>query len=210
MAGDALALVEQIAEDVGTDLPAEAFSALFAKLEVAGVASYDSTSSALVSNARLSVSVATDPSPSLCGPSVAGGYVGYDDQAIRVELRDDNHFTWGFCNAAPIYRVRVTTSDPTRVHFISHPRDGERAPKVGQIVELLPWSAKLPNGEKGAELQGVLARVTTGYNAQSRELTGDLPVQAERLGALQHAADRALGHPRRRRDLAVRAALFKT
>ncbi|HLT36290.1 MAG TPA: hypothetical protein VK034_08390, partial [Enhygromyxa sp.] len=184
----------EIATNIGTDVPTDAFAALFANVEDAGLASYDHATAELISSARLTVSYTAESSTSACVPKEVGGYVGNDDQAIRVELRGPRLFCWGFCNAAPLYRVRVSKNDPTRVRFINQPRDGERAPKVGQIVELLPWSARLPNDEKVAELQGVLARVTSGYEADSREIVLDVEAPAEWLDWLeshdQHLSDR--------------------
>jgi hypothetical protein len=184
----------EIAPNVGTDIPKDAFDAMFASLQGSGLASYDDVNGELLSSARLTVSLATDPSPSACGPNVPGGYVGYEDQAIRVELRDESHFCWGFCNAAPLYRVRVSKNDPSRLRFITKPRDGEHAPRVGQIVELLSWSAKLPNDEKIAELQGALARVTSGYDPKIGEIVLDMDVPSDWLDWLEthdeHLSDR--------------------
>jgi hypothetical protein len=184
----------EIAPNVGTDVPTEAFEAMFASLEEADLAHYDHATAELVSHARLTVGFVADPNPSPCDASAPAGYVGYEDQAIRVELRGKNKFCWGYCNAAPVYRVRVNKNDPTRLRFINQPRDDERAPKIGQIVELLPWSAKLPNDEKVAELQGALARVTIGYDPKSREIVIDQKLPAEWLDWLetheQHLSER--------------------
>lgn len=184
----------EIATNVGSDVPADAFEAMFESLEDSGVATYDHATAELVSNAKLTVSFTAEPSTSACGSQIPPGYAGHEDQAIRVELFGERQLCWGFCNAAPLYRVRVNKDDPTRVKFISQPRDGERAPKIGQIVEIVPWSAKLPNDEKVAELQGVLARVTSSYNPNVREIVLDQAVPAEWLEWLethaQHLSDR--------------------
>ena len=44
----------------------------------------------------------------LCSPPQPGGYLGAENQAIRVQMVDATHYTWGFDNAAPLYRVQVT------------------------------------------------------------------------------------------------------
>ena len=43
----------------------------------------------------------------LCSPSVAGGYLGAENQAIRVQLSQANRLTWGFDNASRLYRVNA-------------------------------------------------------------------------------------------------------
>lgn len=178
-----------IAEDVGTDLALDAFAALFSKLETVGAASFDASTSELVSQARLSVAPSTDPGTP-CAPAATPGYVGYENQAIRVELREPGFFTWGFQNAAPLHRVRVSPNDPRRLHFITQPRDGELAPRTGQIVELIPWAAELANGEKVADAQGKLFRATSSYDPKAREIRLDGDVPGEWLEWLDAHPDR--------------------
>ena len=115
----------------------------------------------------------------LCSPPVAGGYLGAENQAIRVQLVDADHFTWGFDNAAPLYRVRVGTNANGQrrvITMITEPRDQAHWPLAGQIVELLPWSEALPNWEKTAELAGLLARVDGSYDPDTQKFTIDTAV----------------------------------
>jgi hypothetical protein len=109
------------------------------------------------------------PSDDLCSPPVAGGYLGAENQAIRVELVDATHFTWGFDNASPLYRVQIG-ADRTTITLETEPKDQAHWPTAGQIVEILPWSAVLPNGEKLAEVSGQLSRVQGSYNPELRTL----------------------------------------
>src|SRR5690606_10947816 len=44
-------------------------------------------------------------------------------------------------------------------------------PRAGQLVEVLPLGARLSNGEKVAERQGVLRRVETTYDPATKKLT---------------------------------------
>ena len=94
----------------------------------------------------------------LCEPPLVGGYLGAENQAIRVQLVADDRLTWGFDNAAPLYRVQLS-ADRTVVTLITPPRDAWNTPIVGQVVELLPWGAVLSNGEKTAALSGHLTRI---------------------------------------------------
>lgn len=120
----------------------------------------------LIPDARLTVGFEPGGDPDdLCTPSAAGGYLGAENQAIRVRLHDSGHFTWGFNNGAPLYRVRLA-ADRKRVILDTEPRDEAHWPLAGQVVELIPWAAVLPNGEKLAEElePGHLARVAGSYD----------------------------------------------
>ncbi len=144
---------------------AEALSAL---TNEAGV--YEPSTGELRSQIRMGISPVTqggDP----CGSQQIGGYVGHENQAIRIELRGPRSFTWGFCNASPLYRVEALSS--TRIRLVTQPRDELLRPRADQIVEILPASAMLSNGEHTAELHGQLARVVTGYNPKTGEIEID-------------------------------------
>jgi len=112
----------------------------------------------LTTESRLKVTFApTGAGDDLCSPRIAGGYLGAENQAVRVELVDDSTLVWGFDNGAPLYRVSVaSTGTGAKVTMITPPRDQEHWPLVGQVIEFLSWSAWLPNGEKVAEMRGTL------------------------------------------------------
>jgi hypothetical protein len=130
----------------------------------------------LVPDSTLEVDYEMPTNPGdLCSPSGEEGYRGAVNQAIRVQLIDANTFTWGFDNASPLYRVTVSVDpDPPGgrrlVTLEKHPRDHAHWPLAGQVVELLAWSAVLPNGEKVAERSGFLTTVATSFNPDSGEL----------------------------------------
>lgn len=113
-----------------------------------------------VVNTRLTVTYTEEGvDDDLCEPAVGGGYLGAENQAIRVQQVGPNTLTWGYDNASPLYRVSLS-ADRTRVTLITPPRDEYSTPIVGQVIEILPWSARLPNGEKTAALSGHLTRIT--------------------------------------------------
>jgi hypothetical protein len=105
----------------------------------------------------------------LCAPSVIGGYLGAENQAVRVQIVDSGHFTWGFDNASPLYRVTVG-ADLKTVTLQTDPRDQEHWMQAGQTVEILAWSAVLPNGEKLAEISGHLTTVAGAYDPDTHTL----------------------------------------
>ncbi|HEY3186908.1 MAG TPA: hypothetical protein VGJ70_05515, partial [Solirubrobacteraceae bacterium] len=118
----------------------------------------------------------TGSSNDLCSPNIAGGYLGAENQAIRVQLVDATHFTWGFDNGAPLYRVSVD-ADLETITLQTEPKDQAHWPLADQIVEILPWSAVLANREKLAERTGHLSRVKASYdpNTHTLKLTTPLP-----------------------------------
>ena len=106
-----------------------------------------------------------DDPDDLCAPNAVGGYLGAENQLIRVQLRNRRggrrRFMWGFDNTAPLYRVQVSGNE---VSFLTEPKDQHHWPLANEIVEILPWSAVLANGEKVAEMMGHLSRVESSYN----------------------------------------------
>lgn len=122
------------------------------------------------------------PAPNLCSPATQTGYLGAENQAIRVEIGSGgNTLLWGYDNASPLYRVQVTkdAQGAEAIHFLTTPKDEVHWPLAQQIVELLPWSAVLPNKEKVAETSGgFLTTVSASYdpNAQTIKLTAPIPL----------------------------------
>ncbi len=106
----------------------------------------------------------------LCAPSVVGGYLGAENQAIRVQIVDANSFTWGFDNASPLYRITVG-ADRKTVTLQTEPKDQAHWMQSGLTVEILAWSAVLPNGEKLAEIAGHLTTVAGAYDPDLHTLT---------------------------------------
>lgn len=125
----------------------------------------------LTTDATLTVGFVDDGTPEdLCTPAVAGGYLSHLNQAIRVQCIDATHVTWSFDNASDLYRVELQP-DRTTVKFRGQPVDDAHWPRSGQVVELLPWAAVLPNGQLQAAELGHLAVVDVPYDPDSSELT---------------------------------------
>jgi uncharacterized protein DUF6519 len=109
----------------------------------------------------------------LCSPPVNGGYLGAENQAIRVQNTGNNQFTWGFDNGAPLYRVKLLPDNAgalRRIHMLTVPKDQAHYPLEGQVIELLPWSALLSDGQKNAELSGFVTKIDGGYNPDTQDL----------------------------------------
>jgi hypothetical protein len=126
-----------------------------------------------VVNTTLTVTPVAGDVGDLCSPQAAGGYLGAENQAIRVQLVDQSSFTWGFDNSSPLYRVTLGTDSSgnlTRITLLTPPRDQAHWPLEDMVVELLAWSAVLANGEKLAEESGFLTKVQTSYDPDSQTL----------------------------------------
>ncbi len=166
-----------------------AFALFVEELTVAGAHTFDRANYELKSGARMTV--VADPittADDLCTPPVLQGFSGAENQAIRVQLVRPDRFLWSLDNASPLHRVTAAVDDDlTTLTLLTTPRDHAHIPIVGQIVELLPWGAALPNGEYVADHEisaqlggGVLARVLTPYNPA----TGTITVSPESNTAL--------------------------
>lgn len=129
-----------------------------------------------ISDALLKVSFIDSGLPEdLCTPNAAGGYLGAENQAIRVQIVDKDKLSWGFDNASPLYRVLVSDN---KVHMLTEPKDQYHWPMSNQVVEILAWSAVLPNGEKVAEQMGHYSKVDASYNPDTGDFTLSTPIGA--------------------------------
>ena len=150
---------------------AQAWTQLLTSLNALGAVDGDYE---LVPDASLKVEPdGTKKTDDLCSPPVNGGYLGAENQAIRVQIAGTNEFTWGFDNGAPLYRVKLladSTGALRQIHMLTVPKDQAHYPLEGQVVELLPWSAVLWNGQKNGELSGFLAKVDGGFNPDTQDL----------------------------------------
>ncbi len=170
--------VRAFANALGADCEPD-FAALTGMWSASGLGTLNKQAE-LVVDTKLKVGFVPGPTGDLCSPAIAGGYLGADNQAIRVQLVDGASFTWGFDNAAPLYRVQVgnnSVGQKRKITMLTEPKDQAHWPVAGQIIELLPWSAVLPNKEKTAEVHGFLAHTDTSYDPDTKELflTTDVP-----------------------------------
>jgi hypothetical protein len=140
---------------------------------------FDDANCELRSKATLTVTfsgqgITDDP----CKPKVTAGFLGAENQTIRVQLTATDRFIWGYDNASPFYRVQVLEEEgqPVKIKFLTLPRDQAAQPLKGQAVEILPWGAFLPNQEKVAGLQGHLATIATSFNPEEKTITISKPV----------------------------------
>ena len=113
----------RVLTNVGDVDCADAWTQLLTSLSSQGTVNGDFE---LVPNATLKVEPdGTTATDDLCSPPVNGGYLGAENQAIRVQIVGTNQFTWGFDNGAPLYRVKLladSTGALRRIHMLTFRR----------------------------------------------------------------------------------------
>ena len=118
---------------------------------------FDAASMRLLPAAKLQVSftetqAVSDP----CDPTASGGYLGEDNQLIRVQIVTPGSaaspvqqptLAWGYDNASFIYRVAKlpagATANVSTLQLGSNPVDAFHTPIQGQLVEVLRTTAVL-------------------------------------------------------------------
>jgi len=124
---------------------------------------------ALVSSARLQVGfVAPQGNADPCSPSAQGGYLGADNQLVRVTViafnaaKNIGTLLWGWNNAS--FQYRATPSDPLTLTLSGTPVDNEHAPQQGQAVEILRAQTDLGDGNIVAAAEGFVTTLAQGYS----------------------------------------------
>lgn len=166
--------------------------ALRAKLAGSG-GSFSDDGTEILSNARLFVGFSddgavTDP----CAPRSQAGYLGAENQTLKVMLTEPGRFVWAFDHGEPLYRVQVDAASG-EVLFLTEPRDPVLFPRTGQVIEILPWDALLPNREKAAAPLGQLARFTGEYDPAERRIAYDGSLPADWQTWLDNLPAKLLG-----------------
>ena len=128
----------------------------------------------LRSRARLQVTLVTaPPSPSPCDPPAASGYLGADNQLIRVQVAGvggrfgtgEGLLVWGYHNGSILYRCRVL--DQQTVELESRPVSPEHQPRAGQVVQMLQRAAEIGDDAYVAALTGPVMKLTTPYDPET-------------------------------------------
>jgi hypothetical protein len=142
----------------------------------------------LHSTARLKAGFETGPATKdPCTPTAAGGYLGADNQMVRVTVTSftpgsgqkggSGTLLWGWNNASLLYRA--TATNPTTLNLTTLPVDQEHAPQAGQWVEVLLTELDLLHGDYIAQGQGFVTWVTSGYVAAGEPVTLNDPLPVD-------------------------------
>src|SRR5271165_517682 len=130
-------------------------------------------------------------SPDPCDPPAAGGYLGADNQLVRVTIASFDPTTqtgtllWGWNNASTLFRAAVavpqTATQPATLTLSPAPVDSAHTPQQGQAIEVLRTECVLSNQTAAgytdqnfiAAAQGqvmVLPTATTAFNPDNNQL----------------------------------------
>jgi hypothetical protein len=172
----------------------DSWGAVVGSLQSAGLQFHPATMRA-ESAATLMVSF-TNPTvtPDPCQPVMTGGYLGAENQMIRVMVASADTsgvptIVWGFDDASFLHRIQAATYDPstgnTTLTLASAPVDSYHIPVVGQAVEVLRDAAQL-TASSPVQLQdrdfiaspaGVVTLLASAYDPTQRQLvvSGQLP-----------------------------------
>ena len=135
---------------------------------------FDPATMRLASQATLALRIDTPAaSPDPCQPQSTGGYLGAENQLIRVKVsafdpvKKEYKLVWGFDNAAFLYRAEAMNSTQ-QLKLNTRPVDSAHRPVKGQAVEVLRSAAKLANGEYVAADHGFVTALSANYKADAQ------------------------------------------
>jgi Family of unknown function (DUF6519) len=158
---------------------------------LSGGATLDPASAAILPSARLRVIPVAPPGPTdPCDPPAVGGYLGADNQLIRVSVIEFDPATgrgqlvWGYDNAATLYRV--TTANGRTFNLQADPIDAAHAPQLNQAVEVLRTRARLGQGDVIAADAGLVSLVDQPYDPDLRRVRIADTVPAGARGDVDH------------------------
>lgn len=150
----------------------------------------DVESMELVSNSRLLVTWEGDPEPlSPCEPSSTGGYLGAENQCIRLQItavHQDGRFdfVWGYDDASFLYRVTADASTNPVLTLDRTPVDDYHRPRAGQAVQALRATAELQSTDGVVEgyvaaLGGVVGVLAAPYDPDTKTVQFPSPLPAD-------------------------------
>jgi len=154
----------------------------------------DATSMRLDSTAALQVGFVTEPPPpSPCEPAATSGYLGAENQLIRVQITSVDSagvptIVWGYDDATFLYQLVLAAPDSNGnlvLTLAEPPVDSYHYPLAGQAVEMLSDAASLTPGCTGststsdymASASGIVSPLTQGYDPSTKTvaIAGSLP-----------------------------------
>lgn len=129
-----------------------------------------------------------------CDPQASGGYLGADNQLIRVRIDargPGTHVLWGYDDASYIYRITNVAGGDT-LTLADDPPDPNHFPTTGQWVEVLTTASVLAEEPDESDLNnpGEILRVVAEANGVVRQLAqpyGPLPGSTSNVILLSEA-----------------------
>ncbi len=151
----------------------------------------DPATMALKSSSRLFVTWESNPkAPDPCEPSSAGGYLGAENQLIRVQVvnvdmaKKTCDLIWGYDDASFLYRVTPDASANPVLTLDRSPVDDFHRPRAGQALQVLRAAAKLQTTDgvvEGyvAELGGQVGVLAAPYDPDTKTVQFPAPLPPE-------------------------------
>jgi hypothetical protein len=178
---------------VNADTCVTALQAAQAAWSAAG-ANFDAATMMLRSPATLKVALLNQPTTgTVCEPQAQGGYIGADNQLIRVQIshcdanKSSGRLVWSRDNASFLHRLKpVDPANPALLHLMTTPVDAYHAPRANHPVEVLRCAVPLSddpaigplNRDYVAAHTGVISTPALGLAAdQSLTLPAALPAE---------------------------------
>lgn len=179
---------------VDADTCVTALQAAQAAWAAAG-ANFDPATMMLTSPATLKVALLNQPTPgNVCEPQAQGGYIGADNQLIRVQIsfcdnsKTSGRLLWSRDNASFLHRLKpVDPNNANLLELMTAPVDAYHAPRANHPVEVLRAAVPLSedpaidplNRDYVAAHSGVVATPTQEYQTDFKRLIlpADLPAE---------------------------------
>jgi hypothetical protein len=131
---------------------------------------FDALTMRLESQTKLKVSFQPSPiPPDLCEPEARGGYLGAENQLIRVKISAAGKLIWGYDNGSFLYRTKWINNNTLELQ--SRPVDAFHQPKKGKIVEVLRSIVDLKNKDYIAQSTGIITQLATAYSPDNKQVS---------------------------------------
>lgn len=133
---------------------------------------FDPATMRLDSKGRLKAAWTTNPVLDPCAPAAPQGYLGDENQLLRIQVSATNKIVWGYDNASFLYRATRlgydASTDTTTLLLASIPVDERHRPRGGQAVEILTAAVGLGDSDYMAAPTGQVTTVAQAYDAQTQ------------------------------------------
>jgi hypothetical protein len=110
-----------------------------------------------------------------CQPAAQPGFLGAENQLIRVHAVDGKWLLWGYDNASFLYRAEIDSGDARLLVLKGVPVDAFHQPQKNQWVEVLRSAVTLDGDADLANAVGAPAQVL-GYDAGTNVITLTAPL----------------------------------
>ncbi|HEU4730655.1 MAG TPA: DUF6519 domain-containing protein [Kofleriaceae bacterium] len=167
-----------------------AFDEVVASFTAAGLV-FDPSDLSLTPTARLAVGKeALSGTPGPCDPAATDGFLGAENQMIRIQIAGGSQLLWAYDNASALYRVDVDGSDATHrtLALRQVPVDAFHQPKAGQFVEILRAAVDLGGDAYAAATTGFVTTLASAYQPDGNKIVLTAAPPAELLDPAQTRA----------------------